>query len=518
MILKTARLRRRSPVQRPLEVATGLASLLLVSAPVWSAVLAPGLLGAVLLLFSGYWFLRTLSVAIGAALTSRRLQWAMRADWRAAGERLPGWAGLHHLVIVPTYGEPVAVLSVTLHHLAAQDFPRDRVHVVLAFEARDRQAPRRRRELQERFRGAFAHLWATFHEDRPGEVRGKSSNLAHAARWAYAQLVERLGIPAESVLVTVCDADARLHPRYLSALSVTALDDPDRHFHLYQPAIFFYANLWRLPVLARVANAIYSMIELSKLALPARLIIQSTYSVPLATVAAVGFWDVDVVPEDSRLFFKTFFTLGERVRVVPVHLPVWCDAAEGATPWQTLLSQYHQARRWAWGVSDVPYVLLEAWRQRQIPFWLRWRRVASFVADHFLWAAHWFLIVLGMNLAPLLAPAYFQSPAGRALFELSGVLLALCTPCLLGLALTDLQLRPPHPTRPDWSARLGELLALLLLPVTGLLLTSLPAVDAHLRLLLGRRLSYQVTRKLPGGWALEDEAGVWSGEPTSAQV
>jgi hypothetical protein len=37
----------------------------------------------------------------------------------------------------------------------------------------------------------------------------------------------------------------------------------------------------------------------------------------------------------------------------------------------------------------------------------------------------------------------------------------------------------------------------LCLPLVGLALTTLPALDAHTRLMLGRYLHYQVTEKLP---------------------
>ena len=37
----------------------------------------------------------------------------------------------------------------------------------------------------------------------------------------------------------------------------------------------------------------------------------------------------------------------------------------------------------------------------------------------------------------------------------------------------------------------------LLLPLTGLAMVALPALDAHTRLLLGRSLAYQVTEKQP---------------------
>ena len=49
----------------------------------------------------------------------------------------------------------------------------------------------------------------------------------------------------------------------------------------------------------------------------------------------------------------------------PIYLPVLADAAEGATPWGTVVAHYQQIRRWAWGASDVPYVGARPGRERR---------------------------------------------------------------------------------------------------------------------------------------------------------
>jgi len=56
------------------------------------------------------------------------------------------------------------------------------------------------------------------------------------------------------------------------------LDHADR---LYQPAILFHANLDRLSPPLRAANSAYSIWSLSRLAVGSRLVLQSTYSLPL---------------------------------------------------------------------------------------------------------------------------------------------------------------------------------------------------------------------------------------------
>src|SRR6185369_8183140 len=129
------------------------------------------------------------------------------------------------------------VLDSSLSCLAQQDYPTENIWLVLAFEARDPDARARAAILLRRYEGSFAGIWATFHHDRPGEVRGKSSNLAYAGRWAKERLVDELGVNLDDVLVTVCDADSRLHARYLSALTHEFLTDPDSSRRIFQPAL-----------------------------------------------------------------------------------------------------------------------------------------------------------------------------------------------------------------------------------------------------------------------------------------
>ena len=186
----------------------GLGTWALVTLPIWGALLAPLVLAWAILLFNTYWFLRSASLAVGAALGYMRLRRSERIDWRARAAALPGYERVHHLILIPTYQESDDVLRATLDHLVNQDFPTDRVSVVLAFERRDKHAPARAARLLSAYRSRFHGLWALFHQALPGEVPGKSSNLAWAGPRAR-KLLERRGVEGADVLVTVCDADSR---------------------------------------------------------------------------------------------------------------------------------------------------------------------------------------------------------------------------------------------------------------------------------------------------------------------
>jgi cellulose synthase/poly-beta-1,6-N-acetylglucosamine synthase-like glycosyltransferase len=467
----------------------GLGTWGLITFPLWGALVAPFTLAWLVLLFNAYWLVRSSMLGIGSVVSYLRLRRSERTDWLGAARSAPGFDELHHVVVIPTYKEDDAVLIETLDYLVNQDFPRERIAVLLAFEARDAGSGPRAARLLSRYRAHFEHMWAVFHVLQPGEMAGKSSNLAWAVPRARKLLVRR-GVDPNRVLVTVCDADSRLHAKYLSALAYDHLTDPGRADRLYQPALLFHANLNRLPPPLRATSSVYSAWSLARLAVGSRLVLQSTYSLPLELCHRVGYWDPDIIPEDSRICFKVLQHVGEQAQVRPIYLPVLADAAEGETPWGTVVAHYQQIRRWAWGASDVPYVLrgLVGSDGTRAPL----GPVIGFVEDHLTWPTHWFLITLGTKALPFLAPAIVASPEGATLIWAGGVLLSLCLPFLVMAATVDLILRGgPR----DLFEYTGELIGWSLMPVITLILTSLPALDAHTRLLLGRGLGYKPTPK-----------------------
>jgi hypothetical protein len=483
--------------KRVLEILPTAAVWLIITAPIWAAIVAPRALGFGLIVFSIYWLWKSLGFASGVAIGYWRLHHAQKRDWLADGAALPDFDKLHHLVILPTYGESEDIVADALHYLTLQDVALDRVSVVLAFEERDPLARGRAERLSERFSPLFQNLLITFHPDQDGEVRGKSANLTWAARRVQTQLIDTGMLDPEHLIVTVCDADSRLHQRYLGALGFELLSQPDGFLHIFQPAILFYANHWRLIAPLRALNSIYSLWELARMVPSHRLVTQSTYSLSWTAVTSVGFWDVDVIPEDSHMCFKVLFHFGQRVKVRPIFLPVYADAAEGATLRRTLENQYHQILRWAWGVSDIPYVTFGALRARDMPWHTRVMRVVWYVEEHLMWPSHWFLLTLGGLIPRIINPTYAHSQLGMWQSSLVSAILGLCLPCLMLAIFVDWRLRPEHPDGEDAIDVLIGWASFALLPVVGLLLCALPALDAHTRLLFGRRLEYRVTEKVP---------------------
>ena len=100
------------------------------------------------------------------------------------------------------------------------------------------------------------------------------------------------------------------------------------------------------------------------------------------------------------------------------------------------------------------------------------------------------------------------------LLGVSGWVLSACIPAVVIVACLDRWLRPPRPASMSGWSELGNAAAWLVLPLVGLVLTAIPAIDAHTRLLLGKYLHYQVTEKLPAERELATPR--WSDSTSSA--
>ena len=165
-------------------------------------------------------------------------------------ERAPdfiAWDDVHHLVIIPTYKESVEKLRATLGKLAESEVAREKLLVVIAMEEPDTDAPRRFEILQREFGHSFLAMIGTTHPgDIAGEVRGKSSNEAWAAKKAKRLFCDEMGFDLDHMTVTSCDADTLFHPRYFSALTYYFATNPKRYRTFWQgPDLLLQQRLGR---------------------------------------------------------------------------------------------------------------------------------------------------------------------------------------------------------------------------------------------------------------------------------
>jgi cellulose synthase/poly-beta-1,6-N-acetylglucosamine synthase-like glycosyltransferase len=364
----------RHPVrtQKFLEVLPGVFAWFLILFPIWGSFVCPELVAYYVIAFTVYWLYRSAMLAFLSFMAHFRLKASQRNDWlkdlQAAFPK--SYRKIHHLVIIPTYTEPLTTLERTLEHLSQQSFPRQNLHIMVSFEAREGEAAQTKaKALKAKYGRTFGHLWTTFHPDIEGEVKGKSSNNAWGGKRAKQLLIDKAGIPIENVTITSEDADAIFHRHYFSCLTFDFLQHPDKRYQTaWQGCIVFYNNIWKVPAPIRVLGATFSVNQMYILMRQDRLINFSTYSTSLKHMNAIGFWDTDVIPEDYRFFFKSYFAKKGDFAVRPIFLPIYADMPETESFWGTMINQYEQLKRWAWGVSDDAYIIKQFIIHDDIPF------------------------------------------------------------------------------------------------------------------------------------------------------
>lgn len=482
-------------IQRGLEILIPSISWFLITMPLWLSFWHPAVVAYLIITFDVYWFYKSFSLALHAVRSFVNMNAHIKVDWLRLSQVLPGFNSLYHVIIIPEYREPVHILERTLANLTKQDFPLKRIIIVLATEQSDTNAESVSNILQEKYGKVFGKFLVTSHVLKPGEIRGKSSNMAHAAKIVVPKLKE-WSIPLGHATVTSCDADALLHPKYFSCLTYKYLNDADRDYHFYQGAILFYSNIWRIPLPNKFINTIASIWNLSMLSQTSRSINLATYSLSFQTAVKAGYWDADVIPEDYHLFFKVYFTYGQKVHTVGLFLPVIVDAAESTGFFRTFVNQYEQLKRWAWGVSDIPFVIRGIVFHHEIPLTDRVWRLILLLEQHIFWPANWFLLTLGSTLPPLVNPAFARTVLGHNLARLSSGILTLSAIFLIVVLIIDWRIKPPRPK--EFAAWKLPFLYLqwFTLPVISFFLSALPGLDAHTRLMLGKRLEYRVTEKV----------------------
>ncbi|MBI4100622.1 glycosyltransferase family 2 protein [Candidatus Microgenomates bacterium] len=492
------RLFKRYPIKtmRALEIMPGLLSWSLILFPFWGSLLVPIAIAYFLIFYNIFWFYKSFYMAATAILAHRKIEESQKINWLEKANKLANFEKVRHLIIIPNYKEKVEKLRDTIQSLVDQNYPKENMVIVLAMEIREAGAQEKVKVLEHEFGKKFGHFYATFHPAIAGEVAGKSSNEAWAGIWAKKKLVDELGYDLDYITVSSVDADSIFHPQYFAYLSFEFLKAGEkRYLHFWQSANVLHNNIWRVPAPIRTSSIISSVWRTSVLLRHDRLIPNSTYSLSLKMLDKVGYWDIDVIPEDYRIFFKAFYKLEGKVETRPIFLTTSMDAAESTTYWKSLLNKYEQEKRWAWGVSDDPLFIKWWLTVPNVSFWDKTVHLIKILEDHILWPVNWFAITIGANIIPFLNPQFSRTVLGYNLPRFSSFILTTCVLALAVILVIDLRQRPKSQQSPI-QRKLLTVLEFILMPFTSFFLWALPGIIAHTQLMLGKRLEYKVTEKV----------------------
>ena len=491
-------IRHEKGILRALEILPGFVSWNLILLPYWGIFVIPTFVAYFILFFNIYWFYQSLQIAISSIISHTRIQAAKIYDWMGDVRGFPDWQKVRHVVIIPTYKEPLHILERTLNSLASQELPTNQIIPVLAMEANEPEADRNTKwkVLNEKYGKVFGELFMTVHQLEVGEVTGKASNEKFAAVWVKKNYIDAEKLDINYFTVSSCDADHKYHPKHFACLTYKFLDSPKRYKTFWQPAVMFYNNIWEIPAITRVPNTLMSIYNLSQLPRKDKLINAQNYALSFKLLDSVGYWDADKIPEDWGIFFKSFYKSGGGIEVEPIYLPLFADAAQSSSFWKTIKNQYQQLQRWAWGVSDDPWIIKSYFLTPNVPFWDKTMRLIQLVWSHFLWPVNWFIISIGLTIPTLLNPAFGRTALGYTVPKLSSLILTMALAFLIVMIVIDNIQKPKRPSKVSLFRVILTPFEFVLMPIAGFLFSALPGIDAHTRLMLGKYIQYKVTEKV----------------------
>lgn len=485
---------------RLLEIVPGLATLTFLFWPILFSFTNPSLVAYYVLLFDLYWLSKVFVMSFHLLWGYRQLKVGTRTNWQEKLNSLEAWKNkkdvLFQAVILTTYQEELETLIPSVRSVLESAFDAKKIIFILATEERDKvRALRVSRALEEKFALKFYAFLVTIHPDNiAGEVKAKGANAKWAARDLQKFLDEK-SIDYEDVLVTAADADTRFHPQYFSCLTYHYLSGSDFLHRSFQPVPLYSNNIWQAPPISRIlafGSSFWQIIESTR---PWRLINFSTHSMSFKTLVLMDFWDTTVVNEDSRQYWRAFFTFSGNHTVVPIFVPVYMDAVLGSNFWQTLAGLYKQRRRWAYGVEHFPYVVSEAIKHKEISFWPKLIRIYRLWEGNFSWATASLTIAFFVWLPFILNPAFRTTVLSYNLPLFARNLLIISWIGLIITAWLSTLLLPPRPSGYHKLKFLEMVFQWVLIPISAIFFGSIPAIDAQLRLMLGKYLAFQVTEK-----------------------
>jgi len=451
-----------------------------------------------IILFDMYWVLRVSYFVYLLLVSWRKYRRDVRTDWLSQASALPGFGDIYHLIFLPTYKEDIEVLRTTFRSIAGVKYPMsEKFIVVLAGEERDRE---KFLENAETIRREFGHLFfrflATVHpKDLAGEIPGKGSN-AHYAGHRAKELIDDLGIPYEKIIVSTFDCDTCMHPQYFACVAYKYLTVPDPTRVSYQPVAVFNNNAWDASPIVRVGISGTTFWLMSELMRPERLFTFSSHSMPFKALVDVDFWERNIVSEDSRIFLQCMLHYNGNYRVVPIYMPVSMDMVQSETHGKSLVDFYKQQRRWAWGVEHFPYLIRRFRANKLIPLRKKLHYMFTQTEGMYSWATAPLLIFLlgylplWLAAEPVRADVFYQNTP-----HVLEMLMRLAMIGVVVSAMVSFTMLPPRPAGKGKSSILIMILQWLMVPVTFVVFGSIPAIDAQTRLMLGKYLGFNVTKK-----------------------
>jgi hypothetical protein len=403
---------------------------------------------------------------------------------------------IYHLIIMPMVNESLEIVEPALKAVIASKFSMKNIIFVLAYEERGGEETKKTAQLLEKkYSNVFYKYFSMEHPDGiKGEIKGKGPNISHAAKVTLKE-INRLGLNTDNVVVTTLDCDNIVHPKYLSALTYNYCISPNRLHTSYQPLALYFNNIWDVPAPMRViavGNSFWVMIESVR---KQRLRNFASHAQGLSALIDTDFWSLTSPVEDGHQFYRSYFTFDGEYLVEPLFIPIYQDAVLASNYHRTFIAQFKQLQRWAYGISDFPFVVKNSIKNKNIPLGDKLIQIGRLLEGHLSWSTAP-LILTFAAWAPLYLNASFsQNVIAHQLPVIASRILTLAMIGLFSTIWISFIMIPKRPDHyPRWKM-IFMVLQWILVPITAIVFGAFAAINAQTRLMLGKYLGFYVTEK-----------------------
>lgn len=449
-----------------------------------------------IIVFDTYWLLKTFYFSIYLYQNWIKTKHNMNVDWKGRLAHF-NYDHLYHAIILPFYNESAEVGKRSIDAILNSNYDKKKIIIVLASEEKAGEHARKiSDELEQIFKDKFANFIVTVHPNGvEGEMAGKGSNIAYAAEQLKFNL-DKEKISYDNVVVSAFDIDTVVAKDYFNCLTWNFLTAEEPHKTSFQPVPFYNNNLWDTNAVSRISSASVSLLQMMQQERPDKLETFSSHSMSFRALYEIGYWQKNIVSEDSRIFWNAFLAYDGDYKVIPMSYPIYMDANLAPTFWETIKNIYKQQRRWSWGVENVPYVLFGFIKNKKLPFN---KKIAhTFLLLDSFWTrsmvslvillSGWFVLWFGGR-------SFNSTVLSYNLPIITGYLIGITMLGLFLSAVVSFGFLPPHPKHFGWKEKLYFMLQWFLIPILVIFIGSLPSIDAQTRLMFGRYMGFWVTPK-----------------------
>lgn len=264
---------------------------------------------------------------------------------------------VRQIIIIPNYKEEFETLCETLETLGYHEKAQSTYIVILAMEEGEEGCNEKAGKLKSLFANQFLAMHHTVHpKNIPGEARGKSSNVAWAAKY-FANNISTDDRAMYEIL-TVMDADTHLSAKYFECLTFRycTASFADKKRMLFAPTLIFDRNANAVPFVVRLADICWSIGLISNFQLPVKFPC-SVYTLTRMLAHQVNYWDAgpEAIGEDMHMALKCWTTLRMELKMFPIYIPASCSNVQADTYFGSVKGRFEQSKRHLWGALDFGY-------------------------------------------------------------------------------------------------------------------------------------------------------------------